>query len=193
MPTWGIDDDFADGAADAAPPTRELVPKGDHAFTIKAVIDEPDLVEIRLAHDDRRYGWVFAKMPKQATWARRILSSLRTALGITREAWAGLPITELEGLRVKARVYHKAGTKGGTFVNVGEFLPGAAAAPVETATAKPPHASYVEKAIAPLAGRAPVKRTPTKKADAAASMPDDDIPFLWLVAAVAAACSPFIV
>jgi hypothetical protein len=172
MPTWGIDDDFADTATnDAAPPTRELVPEGDHEFTVKAVIDEADRVEIRLAHDDRRYGWVFAKMPKQANWARRILSTLRTALGITREAWAGLPITDLEGLRVKARVYHKAGNKGGTFVNVGEFLPGLAA--VETATAKP----AVERAVAPPAQRAPVNRTATKKADAAASMPDDDIPF----------------
>jgi hypothetical protein len=174
MPTWGIDDDLADTATnDAAPPTRELVPEGDHEFTVKAVIEEADRVEIRLAHDDRRYGWVFAKMPKAQNWARRILSTLRTALGITREAWAGLPITELEGLRVKARVYHKAGNKGGTFVNVGEFLPGAAAAAVETATAKP----AVERAVATPAQRAPVNRTATKKADAAAAMPDDDIPF----------------
>lgn len=169
MPSWGIDDDFGDTATtDAKEPERELVPEGDHTFTVKAVIDEPDRVEIRLAHDDRRYGWVFAKMPKAANWAKRILSTFRTASGITREAWAGTTLADFEGLRVKARVYHKAGNNGRTFVNVGEFLPGAAAAPVETATAKP----AVERAVAQ-----PARRTPTKKADAAASMPDDDIPF----------------
>jgi 1-acyl-sn-glycerol-3-phosphate acyltransferase len=46
-------------------------------------------------------------------------------------------------------------------------------AAVETATAKP----AVERAVAPPAQRAPVNRPATKKADAAASMPDDDIPF----------------
>jgi hypothetical protein len=134
MPNWGIDDEIDTTATDASPPTRELVPEGDHEFTVKAVIDTAERVEIRLAHDDRRYGWVFAKMPKAANWARKILSSLRTALGITREAWAGLPITDLEGLRVKARVYHRAGDRG-TWVNVAEFLPCEAA--IETATAKP--------------------------------------------------------
>jgi hypothetical protein len=170
MPNWGIDDEIDTTATEASPPTRELVPEGDHEFTVKAVIDTDERVEIRLAHDDRRYGWVFAKMPKTASWARRILSSLRTALGITREAWAGLPITDLEGLRVKARVYHRAGDRG-TWVNVAEFLPCEAA--IETATAKP----AVERAVAPPAARAPAKRTATQKADAAAAMPDDDIPF----------------
>ena len=64
MPNWGIDDENDNTATDASPPTRELVPEGDHEFTIKAVIDTAERVEIRLAHDDRRYGWVFAKLPK---------------------------------------------------------------------------------------------------------------------------------
>jgi hypothetical protein len=170
MPNWGIDDEIDTNATDASPPTRELVPEGDHEFTVKAVIDTAERVEIRLAHDDRRYGWVFANLPKTASWSRKILSSLRTALGITREAWAGLPIADLEGLRVKARAYHKAGDHG-TWVRVAEFLPCEAA--IETATAKP----AVERAVAPPAARAPVKRTATQKADAAAAMPDDDIPF----------------
>ena len=173
MPTWGIDEEFSDTeTADSKAPDREKVPEGDHDFTVRAVFESPERVEIRLAHDDGRYGWVFAKMPKTANWAKRILSTFRTALGITREAWAGVSLKDLEGARVRARVYHKAGD-GITFVNVGEFLPGAAAAAVETATAKP----AVERAVAPPAQRAPVNRTATKKADAAASMPDDDIPF----------------
>jgi|APCry1669189034_1035192.scaffolds.fasta_scaffold22339_3 hypothetical protein len=174
MPSWGIDEEFTDTATtDAKAPERELVPEGDHEFTVKAVIDSPERVEIRLAHDDRRFGWVFARMPKTANWAKRILSTFRTSLGITREAWAGTTLKDFEGLRVKARVYHKAGTSGGTFVNVAEFLPGAGAAPVETATAKP----AVERAVAPPSSRPPANRTPTKKADAAAAMPEDDIPF----------------
>lgn len=166
MPDWGIDDDFPpQPATDATPPARELVPEGDHLLQIKAVIrhDEEKKVEIRLEHPDRRYGWVFARVPMEASWGKRVLSSLRKALGCTSEEWAALDITDLVGRRVRARIYHKAGGTR-TYVNVGEFL----SAGVETATASP----VVERAVAP-----PARRTPTQKADAVASMPEDDIPF----------------
>lgn len=166
MPGWGIEDDAAD-TGDGRPPERELVPEGDHDLQIRQVIEDEGRVEIRLAHDDRRYGWVFAKLPRDAGWAKRILSTLRTSLDMSREEWQSTPATDLVGRRVRARLYHRA-TSGRTFVNVGDFLPGA----VETATAAP----AVERAVAPPAARAAVKRTPTKQADAVGHDPDD-IPF----------------
>ena len=134
------------------------------------MIDHGEKVEFRLVHDERRFGWVFAKIPK-ADWGRRILSSLRQAVGMTREEWAAGEITDLVGRRVQARIYHRAGNGKKTFVNVGEFLP--AEQVVETATAKP----QVERAVAPPTSRPPVKRTATKQVDDASRMPGDDIPF----------------
>jgi hypothetical protein len=172
MPDWGLDDDFppVDAGNDSRPPVRELVPEGDHAFKIREVIDHGDVVELRLVHDDKRFGWVFARTPKTVDWGKRILSSLRKACGMTREEWAAAEITDLAGRRVTARVYHKAGN-GRTFVNVGEFL--ATEPVVETATAKP----LAERAVAPPTARSVSRRTATQKADAAAAMPDDDISF----------------
>jgi hypothetical protein len=157
---------------DSRPPERELVPEGDHSFQIREVIDHGDKVELRLAHDDKRFGWVFARTPKAVGWGKRILSSLRQAVGMTREEWAAGEITDLVGRRVSARIYHKAGN-GRTFVNVAAFLPGENATRVETATAKP----QVERAVAPPASRALVKRTATQQVDASSRMPGDDIPF----------------
>ena len=168
---WGLDDNLIGVVRDdSRPPDRELVPEGDHAFQIKEVIDHGDKVELRLAHDDKRFGWVFARTPKAVDWGRRILSSLRQVVGMTREEWAAGEITDLVGRRVRARIYHKAGN-GRTFVNVAEFLP--ADPVVETATAKP----QVERAVAPPSSRAPVKRTATQQVDASSRMPGDDIPF----------------
>ena len=169
---WGLDDDFPPVTVrdDSRPPERELVPEGDHAFQIREVIDHGDKVEFRLVHDEKRFGWVFSRLPKAADWGRRILSSLRKAVGMTREEWAAGEITDLVGRRVRARIYHKAGN-GKTFVNVAEFLP--AEQVVETATAKP----TVELAVAPPTARSVSRRTAAQKADAAAAMPDDDIPF----------------
>ena len=178
---WGLDDDFPPVAVrdDSRAPERELVPEGDHAFQIREVIDHGDKVEFRLVHDEKRFGWVFSTLPKAADWGRRILSSLRNAVGMTREEWAAGEITDLVGRRVRARIYHKAGN-GRTFVNVAEFLP--AEPVVETATAKP----QVERAVAPPTSRPPVKRTATKQVDEASRMPGDDIPFLSMLTAVAA-------
>jgi hypothetical protein len=168
---FGLDDDFPpQPAGDSRAPDRELVPEGDHAFQIREVIDHGEKVEFRLVHDDRRYGWVFARFPKEVNWGRRILSSLRKACGMTREQWAAGEVTDLVDRRVVARIYHKAGN-GRTFVNVAEFLP--AGEVVETATAKP----TVERAVAPPTSRPPVKRTATKQVDEASRMPGDDIPF----------------
>jgi hypothetical protein len=161
MVDFGLDDDFPTETNDSRPPERELVPEGDHDFQIRAVIihAEEEKVEVRLEHPERRYGWVFARIPRNVNWGKRILSGLRTSLGYTREQFAGLELTDLAGRRVRARVYHKV-SGARTFVNVGEFLPGEAAEPVAAASSKPT-----------------TRRTSTQKADAAAAMPDDDIPF----------------
>jgi hypothetical protein len=168
---WGLDDDFPPVAVrdDSRAPGRELVPEGDHSLQIREVIDHGEKIELRLVHDEKRFGWVFARIPK-ADWGRRILSSLRQAVGMTREEWAAGEITDLVGRRVRARIYHRAGN-GKTFVNVGEFLP--AEQVVETASVKP----AVERAVAPPTSRPPVKRTATKQVDDASRMPGDDIPF----------------
>lgn len=170
---WGLDEDTPEGVRDdSRAPERELVPEGDHAFQIREVIDHGEKVELRLVHDDKRFKWVFANTPKAVDWGRRILSSLRKAVGMTREEWAAGEITDLVGRRVSARIYHKAGN-GRTFVNVAEFLP--AEPVVETATAKP----QVERAVAPPSSRSapPARRTATQQVDAASRMPGDDIPF----------------
>ena len=164
MPNWGIDDESVE-TNDSRPPERELVEEGDHDLEIREVIEAEHRVELRLSHDDRRDGWVFAKLPRNDDWSKRILSTLRRSVGMTREEWQSTPATDLVGRRVRARIYHKAGSKGGTFVNVGEFLPQLPV--VETATASP----VVERAVAP-----PARRTPTKKADSVSHDPDD-IPF----------------
>ena len=168
---FGLDDVPATAAESAGgPPVRELVPEGVHDFQIREVIDHGSRVELRLVHGDRRYGWVFCKPPTDQDWGKRILSTLRTSLEISREQWEAMEVTDLVDRRVRARVYHKPGGQA-TFVNVAAFLP--ASPVVETATAAP----VVERAVAPPSVRTPPKRTPTQKADAAAAMPDDDIPF----------------
>lgn len=171
MPSWGLDDfPPVETANDSRPPEREMVPEGEHAFQIREVIDHGEKIEIRLVHDDKRFKWVFAKPQVKADWGRRLLSSLRQACGMTREEWAAAEITDLAGRRVRARIYHRP-ANGTTWANVAEFKP--AEPVVETATATP----KVERAVAPLTPRPAPRRTATQKADAAAAMPDDDIPF----------------
>jgi hypothetical protein len=136
---------------------REEVPEGEHDFRIVGMVEDERRLRVDLAHDDRRYGLVFADLPKGKDWAGRIVGQLAAALGLDAAGWKAATAATLKDRRVRARVYHKPRNGGGTFVNVGAFS-------VAQAAAEPPK---------PVA-----KRTPTKKADAAAaSIPDDDIPF----------------
>lgn len=184
---WSIDDEKAPAeaeASDSRAPVRELVPEGEHDLQIKAVIDHGDRLEVRLAHDDKRFGWVFQRLPKGPGWSKRLTRSLAEALAIQPEEWEkAIKAGDLTGRRVVGRIYHKAGD-GKTWVNVGEFkrteaLAEAVAAPV------------VERAVAPPSPRATPARTATKKADAAGHDPDD-IPFLWVLPIMAAALSQVI-
>jgi hypothetical protein len=121
---WFDDVDFPPQPAEAsAPPAgeREQLPEGEHAMEIKKVIDHDDRLEVRLAHAERRYGWVFCRLPKTAEWAKRIAHELRVALDIPKGGlMAAVEAGDLEGKTVVARVYHRA-TDRGTFVNVGGF------------------------------------------------------------------------
>jgi hypothetical protein len=137
MSDWFDDVDFPPQATEAALPAgeREQVPEGEHAMEIKKVIDHDDKLEVRLAHGERRYGWVFCRLPKDADWAKRIAHELRVALGIPKGGlMAAIEAGDLEGKTVVARIYHRA-TDRGTFVNVGGFK--AAEKPAEPAAKKP--------------------------------------------------------
>jgi hypothetical protein len=137
MSDWFDDVDFPPQATEAAlpPGEREQVPEGEHAMEIRKVIDHEDKLEIRLAHAERRYGWVFCRLPKAADWAKRIAHELRVALEIPKGGLvAAIEAGDLEGKTVIARIYHRA-TDRGTFVNVGGFK--GAVQPPEPATKKP--------------------------------------------------------
>jgi hypothetical protein len=151
-------EDFEEAPATSGRPDRELVPEGDHEFLIKAFIPGQDRDEIRLAHEDGRYEWVFCKLPKDPGWAKRIAKSLRVSLGMSPEQWASAEPSDVADRLVRARVYHKVGKTGGrTFVNVGEFLP-------------------AEKKPEPV--KKPARRTAGQKAiDVAMEAAPDDIPF----------------
>jgi hypothetical protein len=147
-------DDF-EQAPQAEPATREreMVPEGEHTFEIKATIDEPTRLQIRLAHPEARYGWVFCNIYKDADWAKRLAHELREAMGVPKGGlMSAVADGSLVGRTVVARIYHQA-KPAGTYVNVGNFKP-AAPAP----------------AAAPAAKR-------QSNAAAATQFPDDDIPF----------------
>jgi hypothetical protein len=156
MQAWDEFENFSEPAA-APAVERELVPEGTHTFQIKEVIDG-DRLELRLALEDRRYGWVFCRLPRGADWARRIFGTLPLALGMSREEWAACEVTDLAGRQVGAAVYHKVDKQGKTWVNVRQFVtPEAQAEPAPKA--KP--------------------RSQAKKADATfkSNGGGDDIPF----------------
>jgi len=134
---WFDDVDFPPQSKDSglAPAEREQVPEGEHAMKIMKVIDSDERLQVRLAHGDRRYGWVFCRLPKGADWAKRIAHELRVALSIPKGGlMAAVEAGDLEGQTVVVRVYHRA-TDRGTFVNVGGFKPAVPAA--EPALKKP--------------------------------------------------------
>jgi hypothetical protein len=156
---WDLNEFFEPVAATRE--ERDMVPEGEHDLWIMKVVEDAKRLRVDLAHDDRRYGLVFADFPKGVGWASRIVGELVTALGLTPAEWKAIRPDTLKDRLVRARVYHKVGNSGRTFVNVGGFS-AAEAAP-------PPAAKPAAKPVA--------KRTPTQKADAASNVPDDDIPF----------------
>lgn len=154
---WDFSEGFDEPAAAPATTERELLPEGTHELLIKDVRLGEQL-EVRLAHEDRRYGWVFCRLPKGASWAKAIGRSLVTALGMDDAQWRAAELSDIADRLVQAELYHKLGRDGRTWVNVRRFLP-------------------VEKPAAP----APVKKSPPRtageKAMKTAMESSDDIPF----------------
>jgi len=152
-------DDEAPAAA--ASGDRLNVPEGEHEFKIKQVIEDASRLEIRLEHDDRKYGWVFFRVDKRKPldFQKRLVAQLAASLAMTPEAWEAAEAGDLAGRRIKATIRHRD-TGERVFTNVWGFAP---VAELEEPAAKP-------------AAKAPAKRTPSQKV--AASMDDPDaIPF----------------
>lgn len=158
---WWEDVDEASVATnDSRAPDRELLDEGEHRLKIVRVTNESDTLRIALAHDSQRYGWVWCRLQKNVGWAKRLAKNLAEALAIPAAQWeAAIEAGDLTDRMVIARVYHKV-SGARTYVNVGEFKP---VDELVQAVAEPPK---------PVA-----RRTATQKADAAARMPGDDIPF----------------
>jgi hypothetical protein len=155
-------DDTFDDAPPAARAERETVPEGNHAFTIKAAEITDGRLSVTLVHEDARYYWVKANPPTTAKSFATIAGSLARVLGMTGGQFRDAILDGGDGVvgrRVGARIWHKAGDRGGLFANVGEF-----------------HQPEPEAAPAKPAAK-PAARTATKKADAATRPPEDDIPF----------------
>jgi hypothetical protein len=136
------------------PREREPLPEGVHELLIKDV-RIGDVLELRLAHEDARYGWVFQRLDPTQGWAREIGRTLLPALGMTPAEWAAADPSQISGRLVRAEIYHRAGNTGKTWVNVRRFLPVEKPAPVQKS---PP-------------------RTAGEKAMKTAMEPNDDIPF----------------
>lgn len=146
---------------------RENVPEGVHEFVIKQVVEDAEKLELRLVHDDNRYGWVFLTIPKppKFAWQGKLVGQLAACLSLTPEQWAATEPGDVAGNRVTAQIQHRqSGDR--LYVNVWAFLP-----------AEPRPAPYPGK---PPAAKPPVARTPHQKVKAAAKaagVPDDEIPF----------------
>jgi hypothetical protein len=152
---WDIDEQF-EAAAPAAERTYETIPAGTYVFTLKGGAEKADWTEIRLAPEDRRFGFVFCRLYRGQDWAKRLAAELRTALGMSAAEWADATPDSMEGRKVRARVWHRT-KAGAVFVNVGNFLP------------------LEEEAAAPAPAPAAAKAERATRARPAG--PEDDIPF----------------
>jgi len=162
---WEIDDAAEPQAA--AGGERELVPDGEHAFTIKHQEVNGDKFALRLADQGGRFGFVFVDLwatKKDGTPSKRtkiLLRQLADALGLNQEQWkAAVRDGELVGREVRAETRQWQGDNGRTKVQVDRFA--AATQPQPKATANPPR---FERAVAPQASSARPRPA------------DDDIPF----------------
>ena len=145
-------------AQETSAPERLDVPEGTHEFRIEQVLEDAQRLEVRLVHDDRRFGWVFCKLPKDKGWAKKLVGQLAGALAIGPEEWASSEAGDLVGRRVRAEIVHRQTDR--LWVNVVKFLPIEELAEEAAVVAKKP------------------ARTPAAKVKAASpSIGSDDIPF----------------
>jgi hypothetical protein len=150
--------DDVEFTTEAARPERVEVPEGTHEFRIEQVLEDAQRLEVRLVHDDRQYGWVFCKLPKDKGWAKKLVGQLAGALAISPDEWASSEAGDLVGRRVRAEIVHRQTDR--LWVNVVKFLPIEQLAEEAAVVAKRP------------------ARTPAAKVKAASpAIGSDDIPF----------------
>lgn len=154
-----VDFPFEDEIA-SEPVTQERmdVPEGVHEFQVVQVLESPEKLEVRLQHDERRYGWVFCKLPKSAGWAKRIVGQLAGSLAMSQEEWLAGDAGDLVGRRVRAEIVHKQGDR--LWVNVVRFMP------IEQLAVE-----------AEAVARRPVRTPAAKVKQSAPAVGSDDIPF----------------
>lgn len=116
------DEGFDEPQTEARSFERMDVPEGVHEMEIRDVIQHPDKLELRLVHDDKRFGWVFCGLRPGEGWAKKLAKHLAQALDISATTWIELAKAELKGRRVRVEVYHKQ-VADRLFVNVNSFLP----------------------------------------------------------------------
>ena len=156
---WNIEVD--DGQA-AGRPERERVPEGKHNLKIVQVIQQEWGLEVRLAHDDRKYGWVFMKLRPGRKADEIRIRQLAQAMAISPAQWNTTDPTELVDRRVIAEIAHRVDNNGVLWVNVWNLYP------IE---------QLVEEAAAIKPEPKPA-RTPAAKVRAASpAIGSDDIPF----------------
>lgn len=159
-----LDDEEETGAAPAY--ERQHLEEGTHELQIVQVIQHDNRLEVRLAHDDKRYGWVFCNMFQEGTQGDILLGQLVRSLGMTAAQYAATDPGDLPGRRLRAEIRHRTGKDGRLWVNVSKFLPTIQYAG-QPAQAQPKPA-------------APARKTPAqqvKEASPAVAQHDDDIPF----------------
>jgi hypothetical protein len=150
--------DDVEFTTEPARPERVEVPEGTHEFRIEQVLEDAQRLEVRLVHDDRQYGWVFCKLPKDKGWAKKLVGQLAGALAISPDEWASSEAGDLVGRRVRAEIVHRQTDR--LWVNVVKFLPIEQLAEEAAVVAKRP------------------ARTPAAKVKAASpAIGSDDIPF----------------
>ncbi len=139
MDDWGFDDidQVAATPEPQATGTREMVPEGRHGLKIERAGEDDASLKITLAHPDKRLGWVWDTMPKGNGIAKARLASLLRALGVQLDDWRRMDPGDLVGRHVEAEIYHKVGTKGGTFVNVRKYYEPEPVAPAAKPATKP--------------------------------------------------------
>lgn len=135
---------------------RELVPEGRHLFEIVRAGEKGVVLELAFARVvdgdlDRNTGWVWANLPRDKDWGRRLVASLAAALDLSPAAWNATNVADLEGRQAEAEVYHKQ-LDTRVVVNVRHFYRITPATPVQPPPARRP-------------------------ASAAKVLADDDIPF----------------
>ena len=157
---WDINLD--DDETTAARPERERVPEGTHELKIVQVIQHSPGLEVRLAHDNKQFGWVFVKMLPGRKQDEIRLKQMCRSLAITSAAWKEMDPGDLVDRRIRAEIVHRVDAGGTLWVNVWNFFP----------------IEQLEEEAAAIKPEPKPARTPAAKVRAASpAIGSDDIPF----------------